>query len=163
MIDWNSMRMKSVNWIFSETVSLYGFLSNRFLWKKFVEIVSIGRKSLENNWIDLKTIELNFVHRDFVEVISNEVGSMETAFNTGEKKRKTTSLTGKPRETISHECNALEMVPLKENPPNQSIGNPRKILSTTKKWWKSIWSERNLFHNLRWRNFHGKHLLIASL
>ena len=89
-----------------------GFIENNF-----VEIVSIGR-SLETNWIDLKTVELNFVHRDFVESISNEVGSMETAFNTGEKKRKTSSLTGKPRETISHDCNAMEMVPLKENPPN---------------------------------------------
>ena len=89
-----------------------------FIEKNFVEIVSIGRRSLEINWIDLKTIELNFVHRDFVEVFTNEVVSMETAFITGEKKRKITSLTEKPKETISHECNARKMVPLKENPPN---------------------------------------------
>ena len=165
MIHWNSMRTKSVNWNFWETVFWYGLLSNWFPWIKFrgnslnwKKVLGSQFNRFENNRIEIRP--KRFRGRFFQQ--SSIYGN---CLHHGWKKKEKPlhwSLTGNPKETISHECNAKKMVPLKENPPNYSIGNPRKFLSTTKRWWKSIWSEKNLFHNLRWRNFHGKHLLIAS-
>ena len=100
--------------------------------------------------------QIEFVNEKFPEVCSAERDSVKTAFINGETRTNTISLTGTPDGPISYKCNARKLVFLEENPPISSIGNPRKFLSTTKMCWKSISSEKNLIHNLPWKNAHGK-------
>ena len=128
-----------------------------FMVKNSVEIVFFfdSKIIMETNLDDFKTIKLSLSMK-VPEVCSTGIDSMKTAIINGETRTNTISLTGTPDEPISYECNARKLVFLKENPPISSIGNPRKFLSTTKKRWKSISSEKNPIHNLPWKNVHGK-------
>ena len=114
-----------------------------------------SKKSMETNLDDFKTIKLNLSMK-YPEVCSTEIDSMKFALIYGETRPNTISLTGTPDEPISYNCNASKLVFFKETPPISSIGNPRKFFSTTKMCWKSISSEKNLIHNLPWKNAHGK-------
>ena len=96
------------------------------------------------------------VNEKFPEVCSADIDSRKTAFINGETRTTTISLTGTPDQPISYKWNARELVFLEENPPISSIGNPRKIFSTTKMCCKSKSSEKNLIHILPWKNAHGK-------
>ena len=127
-----------------------------FMEKNSVEIVFFDSKNfMETNLEDFKTIKLSLSMK-VPEVCSTGIDSMKTAFINGETRTNTISLSGTPDEPFSYKCNARKLVFLKENPPISSICNPRKFLSTTKKRWKSISSEKNPIHNLPWKNVLGK-------
>ena len=120
---------------------------------------------MESNWIDLKSIEVKIIERNFWKFCSSEVESMKTAFINGERKIKITSFRGLPGETISYKCNACKMVSLKVNSgkliwlmeklwkltssiekpdqPISSISNLSECFSTIEKQWKSLSSVRN--------------------
>ena len=83
-----------------------------------MDIASSGTKIVETNWINLKSIELNFIDGMFVKLCSVEVGSMETAFINGETRIKTTSLTGMPGEPTSYKCIEMQLVSREENSSN---------------------------------------------
>ena len=114
-----------------------------------------SKNFMETNLEDFKTIKLSLSMK-VPEVCSTGIDSMKTAFINGETRTNTISLSGTPDEPFSYKCNARKLVFLKENPPISSICNPRKFLSTTKKRWKSISSEKNPIHNLPWKNVLGK-------
>ena len=128
---------------------------NQFHGEKFRGNCFDSKNFMETILDDFKTIKLSLSMK-VPEVCSTGIDSMKTAFSNGETRTNTISLTGTPDEPISYKCNARKLVLLKENPPSSPIGNPRKFLSTTKKRWKSVSSEKNPIHNLPWKNVHGK-------
>ena len=146
-ICWSENHATSLFWKFSwKSVSWWKIPWKLFWFKKF--------HGNQFRWFQKDQIE--FFNGKFPEVCSAEIASMKTVFKNGETRTKTISLTGKPDGPISYKCNARKLVFLKANPPISSIGNPRKVFSTTKKHWKSISSKKNPIHNLPWKNVHGK-------
>ena len=128
---------------------------NQFHGEKFRGKCFDSKNFMETTLDDFRTITLSLSMK-VQEVCSTRIDSMKTAFINGETGTNTISLTGTPDEPISYKCNATKLVLLKQNPSISSIGNPRKFLSTTKKRWNSISSEKNPIHNLPWKNVYGK-------
>ena len=150
-----TLRTKYVDGKIMQQVCFENSPGNQFHGEKFRGKCFDSKNFMKTNLVDFKTIKLNFSMK-VPEVCSTGIDSMKTAFINGETRTSTISLTGLTDERISYKCNARKLVFLKENPPISSIGNPRKFLSTTKKRWKSISSEKNPTHNLPWKNVQGK-------
>ena len=150
-----TLRTKYVDRKIMQQVCFENSPGNHFHGEKFRGNCFDSKNFMKTNLVDFKTIKLNFSMK-VLEVCSTGIDSMKTAFINGETRTNTISLTGKPDGPISYKCNARKLVFLKKNPPISSIGNPRKVLSTTKKHWKSISSKKNPIHNLPWKNVRGK-------
>ena len=190
LINWSSMSLKSVKWNFLGKVCVYDFFENRFLWLKFCGYrfgwKKINEKQL--NWFEVNGSEYH--RRKFLEIYSSEVESMKTAFISGERRIKISSMRGSPGETTSYKCNAWKLVSLKVNPgeliwlmkklwkltssiekPDQlisSISDPSKSLSMIEKQRKSLSSVRNpiaqfSLENRSWKHFVDMFSLIKFL
>ena len=88
LIDWNSMRLKTVKWNFLEKVCEYDFSENWFHWLKF-RGYRLGWKKISGK--QMNSVEDNrseYHRRKFRGVCSFEVKSMETALINGEGKPK---------------------------------------------------------------------------
>ena len=107
-IDWKSLKTKSVDGKFMEESKTFVY---EFSWEIglidsiAMDIVSSGTKTVETNWIDLKSTEIDFQRQKLRESVSIEVEIMQTAFVKDETKTKPTSLTGTLGEPISNKCN----------------------------------------------------------
>ena len=148
------LRTKYVDAKIMQQVCFENSPGNQFHGEKFRGRCFDSKNLMETN-LDQKDLT-QFVNEKFPEVCSAKIDSMKTACINGETRTNTISFTGTPDGPISYKCNARQLVFLEENPPISSIGNTRKFFSTTKMCWKSISSEKNLIHNLPWKNAHGK-------
>ena len=143
-------------WENHATSLFWKFAWNSVSWWKIPWKLFWFKKFYGNQFRWFQKDQIEFANEKFPKVRSPKIDSMKTAFKNGETRTNTISLTGTPDEPISYKCNARKLVFLEVNPPISSIGNPRKIFSTTKMCCKSISSEKNLIHILPWKNAHGK-------
>ena len=152
-INWKSLRTKSVLAKLLEKhlciiLTWKSVSMNKVTWIS----IRLEKYYLGTNWINMKSIVLNFIDENLPEICSFEVQSTETAFLNGETKTKATTLTGRPGEPISNKCQAWKLVSLEENLWSLIwlTKKPWKLFSTIEKTDEPISSRvnpRNFFFN----------------